>query len=46
MLEYSPREVKKAVVGTGSASKVQVRYMIDQLYNLKASLTEMMLMMP
>lgn len=37
MLEYSPREVKKAVVGTGSASKAQVRYMIDQLYNLKAS---------
>jgi crossover junction endodeoxyribonuclease RuvC len=32
--EYSPREVKKAVVGTGAASKTQVRYMIHQLYDL------------
>jgi crossover junction endodeoxyribonuclease RuvC len=29
--EYSPREVKKAVVGNGNASKLQVRYMIGQL---------------
>jgi len=35
VVEYSPREVKKAVVGTGNATKAQVRYMIDQLYNLK-----------
>jgi crossover junction endodeoxyribonuclease RuvC len=36
IVEYSPREVKKAVVGTGTASKSQVRYMIHQLYNLNA----------
>jgi crossover junction endodeoxyribonuclease RuvC len=29
--EYSPREVKKAVVGTGSASKEQVQFMIKTL---------------
>jgi crossover junction endodeoxyribonuclease RuvC len=29
--EYSPREVKKAVVGNGNASKQQVRYMVGQL---------------
>ncbi len=31
IFEYSPREVKKAVVGNGNASKLQVRYMIEQL---------------
>jgi crossover junction endodeoxyribonuclease RuvC len=31
VFEYSPREVKKAVVGNGNASKQQVRYMIEQL---------------
>jgi len=35
ILEYSPREVKKAVVGNGNATKTQVRYMIHQLYDLK-----------
>ncbi|MCB5253496.1 MAG: crossover junction endodeoxyribonuclease RuvC, partial [Candidatus Cloacimonetes bacterium] len=34
IVEYSPREVKKAVVGTGNATKAQVRYMIHQLYPL------------
>ncbi|MCD8480371.1 MAG: crossover junction endodeoxyribonuclease RuvC [Candidatus Cloacimonetes bacterium] len=34
IVEYSPREVKKAVVGTGNATKAQVRYMINQLYEL------------
>ncbi|HVF11945.1 MAG TPA: crossover junction endodeoxyribonuclease RuvC, partial [Actinomycetota bacterium] len=29
--EYSPAQVKKAVVGTGTASKEQVRYMVDRL---------------
>ncbi len=29
--EYSPREIKKAVVGNGSASKEQVQYMIKNL---------------
>jgi crossover junction endodeoxyribonuclease RuvC len=37
MVEYSPREVKKAVVGTGNGTKAQVRYMIHQLYNLSPS---------
>lgn len=35
MLEYSPREIKKAVVGNGNATKQQVRYMINQLLKLK-----------
>lgn len=33
--EYSPREIKKAVVGTGSASKEQVGYMIKTILSLK-----------
>ena len=32
--EYSPREVKKAVVGNGSASKEQVQYMIKSMLHL------------
>lgn len=35
--EYSPREVKKSVVGTGSASKEQVRYMVCSLFKTKLS---------
>ncbi|MEN6444749.1 MAG: crossover junction endodeoxyribonuclease RuvC [Candidatus Cloacimonas sp.] len=35
VVEYSPREIKKSVCGNGSASKQQVRYMINQLYPLK-----------
>lgn len=35
--EYSPREVKKAVVGNGAASKEQVRYMVKTLLQMKAS---------
>lgn len=34
--EYSPREVKKSVVGKGSASKDQVLYMIKTLLNIKS----------
>jgi crossover junction endodeoxyribonuclease RuvC len=34
-VEYSPREVKKAVVGNGAASKEQVQYMIKNLLNLE-----------
>lgn len=34
-VEYSPREIKKAVVGKGAASKEQVQYMIRNLLNLK-----------
>ncbi len=37
LFEYSPREVKKAVVGNGNASKQQVRYMVSQMLKLKAS---------
>jgi len=35
--EYSPKEVKCAVVGTGNASKSQVQYMVKKLLNLKES---------
>jgi crossover junction endodeoxyribonuclease RuvC len=34
--EYSPREVKKSVVGKGAASKEQVSFMIKTLLNIKA----------
>ncbi len=33
--EYSPREIKKSVVGNGGASKEQVQFMIKKLMNLK-----------
>ena len=33
--EYSPREIKKSVVGNGAASKNQVQFMILQLLKLK-----------
>jgi crossover junction endodeoxyribonuclease RuvC len=33
--EYSPREVKKAVVGNGGASKQQVNYMVMTILNSK-----------
>lgn len=33
--EYSPREVKKSVVGKGAASKEQVAFMIKTLLNIK-----------
>ena len=33
--EYSPREVKKAVVGKGAASKQQVNYMVMTILNAK-----------
>ncbi len=32
--EYSPREIKKSVVGNGNASKQQVQYMIQKLIPL------------
>jgi crossover junction endodeoxyribonuclease RuvC len=34
--EYSPREIKKSVVGKGAASKEQVSFMIKTLLNLKS----------
>ncbi|MCL5030146.1 MAG: crossover junction endodeoxyribonuclease RuvC [Bacteroidetes bacterium] len=33
--EYSPREIKKSVVGTGAASKEQVNYMIRAILEIK-----------
>lgn len=33
--EYSPREVKKAVVGNGAASKDQVKFMVKSLLGLR-----------
>ncbi len=33
--EYSPREVKQAVVGSGSASKEQVQFMVKHILALK-----------
>ena len=33
--EYSPREIKKSVVGNGNASKQQVQYMIEKILNIK-----------
>ncbi len=35
--EYSPREVKRAVVGNGSASKEQVQFMVKSLFRAPAS---------
>lgn len=35
--EYSPREIKKSVVGKGAASKDQVNFMIRTLLNLKSA---------
>jgi crossover junction endodeoxyribonuclease RuvC len=35
--EYSPREVKRSVVGSGAASKEQVSYMIQSILGLKAA---------
>jgi crossover junction endodeoxyribonuclease RuvC len=34
VFEYAPREVKLAVVGTGSAEKVQVQLMVKRLLNI------------
>jgi crossover junction endodeoxyribonuclease RuvC len=34
--EYSPREVKKSIVGNGAASKEQVNYMIRAILNIKS----------
>jgi len=33
--EYSPREIKKSIVGKGAASKEQVSFMIKTLLNIK-----------
>ena len=33
--EYAPAEIKKAIVGTGSATKTQVQFMLTKLLRLK-----------
>ncbi|MDO9576584.1 MAG: crossover junction endodeoxyribonuclease RuvC [Candidatus Cloacimonadales bacterium] len=33
--EYSPREVKRSVVGNGNASKEQVQYMVQKILNIQ-----------
>lgn len=38
--EYSPRSVKQAIVGRGSADKVQVQHMVRVLLKLKEKLAE------
>jgi len=38
--EYSPRSVKQAIVGRGSADKVQVQHMVGVLLQLKEKLSE------
>lgn len=35
--EFAPAEIKKAVVGTGSASKEQVQFMVTRLLRLKTA---------
>lgn len=37
VLEYSPREVKKSLTGTGNASKEQVAFMVRKLLNLSTT---------
>lgn len=39
--EYSPREVKKSVVGNGSASKTQVQYMVTSILELDGNFSSM-----
>ena len=36
--EYAPAEIKKAVVGTGGATKQQVQFMLTRLLRLRAAL--------
>jgi crossover junction endodeoxyribonuclease RuvC len=35
--EYPPSEIKKAVAGTGAATKVQVQFMVMRLLRLKSA---------
>lgn len=37
VFEYAPREIKKAVVGTGSASKEQIQHMVVAMLNLQGT---------
>ncbi|MDD3051944.1 MAG: crossover junction endodeoxyribonuclease RuvC, partial [Candidatus Cloacimonetes bacterium] len=37
LFEYSPKEVKKALVGNGNATKKQIRYMVKHMLNIDLS---------
>ena len=37
VIEYAPREIKQAIVGTGAATKEQVQHMITRLLSLDGS---------
>ena len=37
VFEYSPREIKKAAVGRGGASKEQVQFMIHSIFGMEGS---------
>ena len=37
IFEYSPREIKKAAVGRGGASKEQVQFMIHSIFGMEGS---------
>jgi len=37
-VEYSPREIKKSVVGNGNASKEQVKFMVCQILKMKTGI--------
>jgi len=37
VVEYAPREIKQAIVGTGAASKEQVQHMVIALLSLEAT---------
>jgi len=37
VVEYAPREIKQAIVGTGAASKEQVQHMVVALLSLEAT---------
>ena len=36
VFEYSAKKVKQSVTGNGNADKVQLQYMIKQIFNLKS----------
>lgn len=40
VFEYAPREIKQAIVGTGSASKDQVQHMVVRMLNLNGAPAE------
>lgn len=39
VVEHSPRQVKKVIVGTGSATKQQVQYMVKSLLHLDGTMS-------